>query len=107
MPPRTQAEILRITQEALTNVARHADASLVGVRLGINDERITLRVADNGHGFEVATAGPESYGLTSMRERAALIGGQLRIASAAETGTLVVLTAPFVPSAPPVEAEPA
>ncbi|MCJ7710887.1 MAG: sensor histidine kinase, partial [Chloroflexi bacterium] len=74
---------------------------------------ITLRVADNGHGFEVAEAGPQGYGLASMRERAAIIGGQLSIASAAETGTLVVLTAPFVeaaslvPPAQPVEAEPA
>ena len=104
--PRTQAEILRITQEALANVARHADATVVGVRLAITDDRITLRVADNGHGFDVATVGPESYGLASMRERAALIGGRLRIASQPETGTRVVLTAPFAPSAPPVEAEP-
>ena len=59
--PRTQAEILRITQEALTNVARHADATLVGVRLVIRDDRITLRVADNGRGFDVATVGPRSY----------------------------------------------
>lgn len=92
---RSQAEILRITQEALSNVARHADATVVGVRLAISDDRITLRVADNGHGFDVAAAGPESFGLASMRERAALIGGRLRIASAAETGTLVILTAPF------------
>ena len=104
---RTQAEILRITQEALTNVARHADATLVGVRLAIRDDRITLRVADNGRGFEVATAGSKSYGLASMRERAAIIGGRIRIASRPEMGTRVVLTAPFAPSAPPVEAEPA
>ncbi len=93
--PRSQAEILRITQEALSNVARHADATVVGVRLAIRGDRITLRVADNGHGFDVAAAGPESYGLASMRERAALIGGRLRIASSVETGTLVILTAPF------------
>jgi signal transduction histidine kinase len=98
--PRSQAEILRITQEALANVARHADATVVGVRLTLHDDRITLRVADNGHGFDVAAAGPESYGLASMRERAALIGGRLRIASTAETGTLVVLTAPFSASTP-------
>ena len=98
--PRSQAEILRITQEALSNVARHADATVVGVRLSISGDRITLRVADNGHGFDVAAAGPESYGLASMRERAALIGGRLRIASSVETGTLVMLTAPFSTSTP-------
>jgi signal transduction histidine kinase len=93
--PRTQAEILRITQEALTNVARHADASLVGVRLAIRNERITLRVADNGCGFEVAKADPQRYGLSSMRERAALINGRIRIDSRPEAGTLITLTAPF------------
>ncbi len=92
---RSQAEILRITQEALANVARHADATVIGVRLKIRDDRITLRVADNGRGFDVAAVGPQSYGLASMRERAALIGGRLRIASAVGSGTLVVLTAPF------------
>lgn len=93
--PRSQAEILRIAQEALANVARHADATVVGVRLAISDERIVLRIADNGHGFDVTSVEPESYGLASMRERAALIGGRLRIASSPETGTLVILTAPF------------
>jgi signal transduction histidine kinase len=114
--PRTQAEILRITQEALTNVARHADATLVGVYLALTDDQITLRVADNGHGFDVAAVGSKSYGLASMRERAAIIGGQVRIASRPETGTRVILTAPFAPSTPfapfapsaqPVPAEPA
>ena len=104
--PRSQAEILRITQEALTNVARHADATVVGVRLAIGDDRITLRIADNGHGFDVASVGPESYGLASMRERAALIGGRLRIASSPETGTLVILTAPFSASTSLAAAEP-
>jgi signal transduction histidine kinase len=93
--PRTQAEILRIAQEALANVARHADATVVGVRLVVGDGRITLRVADNGHGFDVAAVGPDSYGLASMRERAGLIGGRLQITSEPATGTLVVLTAPF------------
>jgi signal transduction histidine kinase len=95
--PRSQAEVLRITQEALSNVARHANATVVGVRLVIGDDRITLRIADNGHGFDMASVAPESYGLASMRERAALISGRLRIASSAETGTLVILTAPFSP----------
>ena len=93
--PRTQAEALRIVREALANVARHADATLVGVRLATTDGRIVLRVADNGHGFDVASARGKGFGLTSMRERAALIGGRLRIASGPESGTLVTLSAPF------------
>jgi signal transduction histidine kinase len=103
--PRTQAEILRIAQEAMTNVARHANATVVGVRLTIRDDRITLRVADNGSGFDVALTGSNSYGLMSMRERASLIGGRLRVASHAGAGTRVVLTAPFAPRPVLVEAE--
>ena len=98
--PRTQAEILRIVQEALANVARHADATMVGVRLAVKNGRISLRVADNGRGFDVASVGSESYGLASMRERTALIGGRVRIASKPETGTLIIMTAPFERSAP-------
>jgi signal transduction histidine kinase len=92
--PRTQAEILRITQEALSNVARHAGATIVGVRLAIHDERITLKVVDNGRGFDPAADHPGSYGLMSMRERAQLIGGRLRVVSRVGAGTRVVLRAP-------------
>ncbi len=93
--PRTQAEVLRIVQEALANVARHADATVVGVHLRTTDGRIILRVADNGRGFEVGSAGARAYGLASMRERAALIGGRLRITSRPGSGTMIALTAPF------------
>ena len=94
--PRTQAEILRIVQEALTNVARHANATVVGVRLAISDDRITLRVADNGHGFDVASVGPDELSASRRcgsgpRSSAAGSGSPPR----AETGTLVILTAPF------------
>ena len=92
--PRTQAEILRIVQEAMTNVARHAQATVVGVRLGIRGDRVTLRVVDNGRGFDVSRVADDAFGLASMRERAALIGGRLRIASRAGMGTGVVLSAP-------------
>lgn len=103
--PRTQVEVLRIAQEALANVTRHADATVTGVRLELDDDRIELRVADNGHGFTVGSAGGGGYGLSSMRERAALIGGKLRIESSPETGTLITLTAPFSRSAKLAAAE--
>ena len=94
---RTQAEVLRITHEALANVARHADATVVGVRLEIRGDRIWLRVVDNGRGFDVASRPPQTFGLASMRERAALIGGRLRVLSRPGAGTRVVLSAPFAP----------
>ena len=101
--PRTQAEILRIAQEALTNVARHAKATVVGVRLVVAGGRITLRVADNGRGFDLAVVGTDAFGLASMRERAALIGGRLRVASRPGTGTRVFLTTPLTRPAALVE----
>ena len=104
--PRTQAEILRIAQEAMANVARHAGATVVGVRLAIKGDRITLRVVDNGRGFDVSAVGRDSFGLATMRERAALIGGRLRVASRSGAGTKVVLTAPFTRPAALVRAEP-
>lgn len=94
---RTQVETIRIAQEALTNIARHADATIVGVRLTVRDKRIALRIVDNGRGFDPSGTGPESYGLTSMRERASLVGGRLRIVSRVGAGTLVVLRAPSTP----------
>jgi len=103
--PRTRAEIVRIAQEAMTNVARHAEATVVGVRLAISGDRVTLRVVDNGRGFDTAAVGLESFGLVTMRERAALIGGRLRVASRAGSGTRVVLTAPFAKQAPLVGQE--
>ncbi len=105
IPPRTQAEILRIAQEALANVAKHAGATLVGVRLRIADGRVTLRVADNGHGFSVSSPPGAGYGLTSMRERAALIGGSFGVSSSSDAGTLVNLSAPL--DWPPAGSQPA
>ncbi len=93
--PRSQAEILRITQEALSNAAKHAAATLVGVRLALSEGQISLRIADNGHGFDVASHRGAVFGIASMEERAALIGGRLTIESSPETGTLVDLVAPF------------
>ena len=102
--PRTQAEVLRIAQEALANVARHADATVAGVRLSIRNDRISLRVVDNGRGFDVAAVG-QSFGLVSMRERAALIGGRLRVVSRVGAGTRIILRAPFAHPAAPGEGD--
>jgi signal transduction histidine kinase len=94
--PRTQAEILRITQEALTNVARHANATIAGVRLAIRGGRITLRIVDNGIGFDPLAAATDTFGLASMAERTAIIGGRIRVVSRVGAGTRVVVTAPTV-----------
>ncbi|MEJ7765684.1 MAG: sensor histidine kinase, partial [Acidimicrobiales bacterium] len=90
-PPLTQErELLRIAQEALTNVERHADASCVIVSLRIRPEEAFLEVADDGQGFVRGEGGRlDSYGLVGMRERADAIGAALEIVSAPGQGTTI------------------
>lgn len=91
---RHQAEVLRIAQEALNNTRKHADATAVAVRLSTEDGHFRMEVADNGAGFR---AGEETggFGLMSMRQRAALLGGTLQVRSAPHDGTTVTLVVPL------------
>lgn len=86
----------RVIQEALTNAARHAEASEIGVTLGVEPARIVLEVRDNGRGFvpgeRVDARG--GRGLVGMRERVELLGGQLRIDTAPGDGTAVHVELP-------------
>lgn len=75
VPSRVGAEFLRILQEALSNVRRHADATVVRVQVLAVADRITLSVRANGKGFDMAAPRDSAFGLVSMQERAALIGG--------------------------------
>jgi signal transduction histidine kinase len=94
LPARTEAELLRIVQEALTNVRRHADATVVRVRAAVEARQLILEVRDNGRGFSLESVGESPYGLAGMRERAGLIGGQIEIESAPRKGTRVRLAVP-------------
>ena len=92
--------MFRIFQETLTNVARHANASEVGVRLAKENGHLTLEVHDNGRGIgKEQLAGGRSLGLLGMRERAALLGGELVILGAPEKGTTVRVRIPEPPRA--------
>lgn len=84
----------RVAQEALTNVARHARAARIAVRLRVRARGLALVVADDGAGFDpVATlARGEGLGLLGMRERASLLGGRLAIRSTPGRGSVVRLT---------------
>ncbi len=104
LSPRAQAEALRITQEALTNVRRHADATVVRVRAAVENGQLALRVDDNGRGFDPGAVAATAFGLASMRERASLIGGQLSVDSAPASGTRVHLRVPLVPALSPTDA---
>jgi two-component system, NarL family, sensor histidine kinase UhpB len=88
--------VYRIAQEALTNVARHADATEVELRLQHIDEQVLLIVRDNGRGLPSGVF-RSSHGILGMRERAMLIGAQLTITTPPGGGTEVRLSIPFDP----------
>lgn len=87
--------LFRIFQETLTNVARHAQATEVNVKLAIDNDDLSLEVADNGRGIgeEQLSAG-RSLGILGMRERALLLGGDLTIRGAPGKGTTVRVRIP-------------
>jgi signal transduction histidine kinase len=86
----------RITQEALTNVARHSFATHVDVTLQTKAGTLTLKVVDDGRGFNIQDL-PESecLGIAGMRERASLVGGILEFQSQLGRGTLVYCKLPI------------
>jgi signal transduction histidine kinase len=97
LPAPVEEGIFRVAQEALNNVAKHARARHVAVHLeiGVADARLT--VTDDGVGFDGAALGTgrRTLGLTSMRERAALLGGTCAVESAPNRGTTVRFQVPL------------
>jgi signal transduction histidine kinase len=92
--PRAASEIVRVVQEALANVRKHADATVVRISIEREGNGSTLTIADNGRGFDVGQASGTGYGIRGMRERAALIGAGLDVVSRPQDGTRVILTLP-------------
>lgn len=88
--------IFRIFQEALTNIARHAQATRVDIDAGLVDGQLLLCVQDNGTGFDMTAAGKrKSYGLIGMAERARQFGAALEITGEPGRGTRIVLRYPL------------
>jgi len=88
--------VFRIFQEILTNIARHAKAQSVSVKMNISKDRLTLQVTDDGIGIrEAATQARESLGLLGMRERAQLFGGEVAFDASPGQGTTVSLSLPL------------
>jgi signal transduction histidine kinase len=96
LPPRSELQIIRVVQEALTNVRKHGSATAITVRIGDGPEGTTIVIEDDGHGFDVAATllGGEGFGLHTMRERMELVGGTLTIDSAPGSGTRIIATMP-------------
>lgn len=90
--------IYRIVQEALTNIARHAEASEVHIDINLKDDEIILVIGDNGKGFEYRDAQKEALGIIGMRERARLVSGVFDLESGAGKGTVISVTIPYRPN---------
>ena len=104
LPPATKHHLLRIAQEAITNAVRHASARTIAIVLAYAPESITLRVTDDGRGFDptaVSAGGIGHFGLRGLRGRAGKINGDLRIDSTPGRGTTVSV---MVPASLPVPA---
>jgi len=98
LPSHVETALFRITQEALQNVAKHADAATVAVSLSAGAGGARLVVTDDGNGFNTDAARdqrrPNSYGLVGMQERAALVGARMSVVSHPGEGTTVTVDVP-------------
>lgn len=93
LPPEVEQSIYRITEEALNNTVRHANAQHAAVSLRRERDKIHLEITDDGLGFDPAPVSSDGhYGLVGMRERALLCNGHLDIRSTPGAGTIVHLT---------------
>ena len=95
LPPRVEAALYRICQEALTNTLRHAGADRVSVQLVATPEWVELVVEDNGRGFDASDVPPDRHGLIGMRERTEMLGGTLEVQSGAGGGTRIEAGVPL------------
>lgn len=95
IPPEVQAQLIRIIQEAFSNIRKHAGANQVWISIWERDGRIVLEIRDDGSGFspEDVPAGSR-YGLQGMRERSELIGADLQVISRPHEGTIIRVALP-------------
>jgi signal transduction histidine kinase/ligand-binding sensor domain-containing protein len=98
LPQEMEQQLLRIAQEAVANVMKHASASRIGIKLEREPRSLRLRIVDNGRGFEerdAFAAHGGHFGLIGMRERAERLGGELVLASRPGEGTEVEVSVPL------------
>jgi signal transduction histidine kinase len=95
LAPEIEEHLYRLALEALNNALKHAGASRLAVGLAAAGGEFRLTVQDDGVGFDPDVARPGHMGLTTMRERAAAVGGRLAIDSAPGRGTRVEVTVPL------------
>jgi signal transduction histidine kinase len=92
--PKVRVELLRIVQESLNNVRKHAGATKVKVQLTSTPGHLVIRIEDNGKGFDPGRTPEGHFGVAIMRERAESVGGTFKVSSNAGKGTHVEVSAP-------------
>jgi len=103
LSPLEEAVVYRVTQEALTNVARHAGTNKVHLTLRSDEMGVCVRIQDEGSGFDVQRTLSETsgVGLAGMQERVEAVGGTLQITSAPSAGTIIEVIIPLGANVPP------
>jgi signal transduction histidine kinase len=94
LPVRVEHGLFRIAQEALNNALRHSKARLITITLALNDERLSMRISDDGCGFDrhPIHSSHKGYGLDNMRDRATELGGHFEIITAPGKGTIIQIS---------------
>ncbi|MCP5101420.1 MAG: hypothetical protein GY943_38225 [Chloroflexi bacterium] len=97
LPPEVQIQLQRIVQEALNNIRKHADATRTWLEWQLDAYWLTLKISDNGQGFDLDDLSPDApHGLRIMRERADLLEADFQISSQADNGTQIIVRLPLI-----------
>jgi PAS domain S-box-containing protein len=95
LSPEIKTGLYRIFQESLTNVARHADARVVEIRLVVEEMMIVMHITDDGKGFDTEAGQKQTLGILGMKERSLMMGGQYIISSRPGKGTRIMVSIPL------------
>ena len=96
LPAKLETAVFRITQEALTNVVKHAEANSVLIIVACRERSVVLAIEDDGRGFSLPPTPGNGFGLVGMRERVASVNGALDIESKPGVGTRLTVEIPLV-----------
>lgn len=95
LPTKYEVALFRMIQESVQNALKHAEATMIQVKLEIRREQVMAVIKDDGQGFDTNEKKPESFGLLGISERVELLNGELNIHSKIGAGTLVIIQVPL------------
>lgn len=96
LPSKYEVALFRLIQESLNNALKHADAKEIKVKLEVCKEQVSVIIRDNGKGFDPAVNKNGSFGLIGMKERIAILDGELKIESTPNEGTMIHIKVPVL-----------